>query len=52
MRETKQNEIADLREMWREARADKRPGLDPDEVFDELERRYQALADAADTTTL
>jgi antitoxin ParD1/3/4 len=41
------NGVADLRRLWREARADKSPGPDPDEVLDELERKYQAMADAA-----
>jgi antitoxin ParD1/3/4 len=46
-RQLQQNGIAELRQLWQEARADKSPGLDPDEVFDELELKYQAIADAA-----
>ncbi len=46
-RDLEQNGIAELRKLWQEARADKSPGLDPDEVFDELERKYQAMAIAA-----
>jgi len=46
-RQLQQSGIAELRQMWQVARADKSPGLDPDEVFDELERKYQAIADAA-----
>ncbi|WP_263377196.1 ribbon-helix-helix domain-containing protein [Granulicella aggregans] len=49
-RQLQQNGITELRQMWQEARADKSPGLDPDEVFDELERKYQAIADAAGAT--
>ena len=49
-RQLQQNGIAELRQLWQQARADKRPGLEPDEVFDELERKYQALADAAGET--
>ncbi len=47
-RQLQQSGITELRHLWREAREDKSPGLDPDEVFDELERKYQAIADAAD----
>ena len=46
-RRLQQDGVAELRRLWQEARADRSPGLDPDEVFDELERKYQALADAA-----
>jgi antitoxin ParD1/3/4 len=49
-RQLQQNGIAELRQLWQEARADKSPVLDPDEVFDELERKYQAIADAAGAT--
>ncbi len=49
-RQLQQNGIAELRQLWQEARADKSPGLDPDEVFDELERKYQAIADATGAT--
>jgi hypothetical protein len=31
----------------REAQADKAPGTPVDEILDRLERKYQALADAA-----
>jgi len=46
-RQIQQSGLSELRQLWREARADRRPGLDPDAVFDELERKYQAIADAA-----
>ncbi len=49
-RQLQQNGIAELRQLWRKARADTSPGLDPDEFFDELERKYQANADAAGKT--
>jgi antitoxin ParD1/3/4 len=46
-RQLQQNGIAELRQLWQEARADKSPGLDAGEVLDGLERKYQAMADAA-----
>ncbi len=49
-RQVQQSGIAELRQLWQEARADKSAGLDPDEVFDELELKYQAMADAASVT--
>ena len=45
-RQLQQNGIAELRRLWQEARADRSPGLDPEVVFDELERKYQAISDA------
>lgn len=36
-----------LRQLWREARQDTRPGVTAEEVLDRLERKYQAMADAA-----
>jgi antitoxin ParD1/3/4 len=49
-RQQQQSGIAELRQLWQEARADNSPGLDPEEVFDELERKYQSIASKADTT--
>lgn len=49
-RQLQQNGIAELRQLWQEARADKSAGLDPDDVLDQLERRYQAIADASGAT--
>ena len=46
-RQARQSGLKELRRMWREARADKSAGLDPDEVFDELERKHQTIAQAA-----
>ena len=37
-----------LREVWREALEKQGPGVAADEVLDRLERKYQALADAAE----
>ncbi len=42
-RHVQQSGVADLRQLWQEARADTSPGLEPDEMFDELERKYQAI---------
>lgn len=49
-RHFQQNGIAQLRQLWQETRADKSPGVDAEEVLNELERKYQALADAAGTS--
>lgn len=49
-RQLQQNGIGELRQLWQAARADKSPGLAPDEVLDGLERKYQAMADAAGAT--
>ena len=46
-RQLQQNGIAELRQLWQQARADKSPGLPADKILDQLERKYQALADAA-----
>ena len=50
-RQLQQNGIAELRQLWQAARTGKSPGLDPDQVFDELERKYQSIADAAEKAT-
>lgn len=39
--------VEQLRQLWQEARLDTRPGVPADDVLDRLERKYQALADAA-----
>jgi len=49
-RELQQNGISQLRHLWQEARGDKTPGVPMDEVLDRLERKYQAMADAAGET--
>ena len=46
-RSLRQQGIAELRQVWREALEDKTPGVPVDEVLNRLERKYQALADAA-----
>lgn len=39
--------LEELRKVWQEAMADNSPGVSPHDVFDRLERKYQAIADAA-----
>ena len=39
--------VEELRRVWREAIADNAPGVSPHDVFERLERKYQALADAS-----
>ncbi len=39
--------LAELRRLWQEAQNDELPGISADDVLDRLERKYQALADAA-----
>ena len=50
-RNLRQQGVAELRKLWQEALGDKSPGVPADEVLDRLERKYQAIADAASTTT-
>ena len=45
-RSLRQQGVAELRQLWQEALADKSPGVSPEEVLDRLERRYRAIADA------
>lgn len=47
-RSLRQQGVAELRQLWREALSDNSPGASADTVLDRLERKYQALADAAD----
>lgn len=47
-RQLREHGIAELRQLWQEARRDRGPGLAADDVLDRLERKYQALADAGD----
>ena len=49
-RQLQQNGIAELRELWQQARADKTPGVASDQILDRLERKYQALTDAPGKT--
>ena len=39
--------IAELRGVWQEALSDKTPGISADDVLNRLERKYQAIANAA-----
>jgi antitoxin ParD1/3/4 len=48
-RELQQNGVAELRQLWQEARKDKTSGVSAGKVLDRLERKYQALAEAAGT---
>jgi len=43
-RQLQQHGVNELRQLWQQARSDRRNALDPDEVFDELEAKYQAIA--------
>ena len=49
-RQLQQNGVAELRQLWQQARADDTPGVPADEVLDRLERKYQALVNAAGAT--
>ncbi len=49
-RQLQENGIAQLRQIWREARENQTPGDDADEVLDGLERKYQAMADSSSVT--
>lgn len=44
-RQLQQNGIAQLRQLWQEAIADKSAALNPDQVFDELERKFARATD-------
>lgn len=44
-RNLRQQGIEELRRVWQEALQDRTPGIPVDDVFDRLERKYQALAD-------
>lgn len=46
-RTLRQQGIAQLRQLWQEALQDKTPGIAAGDVLDRLERKYQAIADAA-----
>jgi antitoxin ParD1/3/4 len=46
-RNLRQQSLDELRSLWRQAQSDKTPGAPVDEILDRLERKYQALADAA-----
>ncbi len=46
-RSLRQQGVAELRQLWREALSDNSPGTSAKAVLDRLERKYQTLADAA-----
>jgi antitoxin ParD1/3/4 len=46
-RSQRQKGLDELSGLWRQALEDKNPGAPVDEILDRLERKYQALADAA-----
>jgi antitoxin ParD1/3/4 len=46
-RTLRQQGLAELRELWQEALHDRTPGVTANDVLDRLERKYQAIADAA-----
>ena len=50
-RHLRQQGVVELRQLWQDARRDRRPGVSADDVLDRLERKYQALADAAGAAT-
>jgi antitoxin ParD1/3/4 len=46
-RDLRHHSLDELRNLWRQAQEDKSPGAPVDEILDRLERKYQAVADAA-----
>jgi antitoxin ParD1/3/4 len=48
-RQLQQNGIAELRQLWQQAREKNGPYVPADEVMTRLEQKYQAIADAAGT---
>lgn len=46
-RALREEEVEELRRMWRQALADKRPGLPVQDVLDGLEKRYRGMIDGA-----
>jgi antitoxin ParD1/3/4 len=40
--------LKELRRVWKQALQDRSPGVSPRGVFERLERKYQAIADAAE----
>jgi antitoxin ParD1/3/4 len=41
------NGLEELRRVWQQALEDNSPGVSPHDVFERLENKYQAIADAA-----
>jgi antitoxin ParD1/3/4 len=46
-RNLREQSLAGLRERWQEAVADDSEGLDPDPVFDRLEKKYEKMPEPA-----
>jgi antitoxin ParD1/3/4 len=46
-RDLRQHSLDELRNLLRQVQKDKTPGAPVDEILERLERKYQALADAA-----
>lgn len=49
-RELQQNGIAQLRQLWQQSRKDQSEGVPTDAILDQLEQKYQALAEATGET--
>lgn len=49
-RSLRQQGIDELRQVWRQALADKTSGVSAEDVLNRLERKYKALANAAGST--
>jgi antitoxin ParD1/3/4 len=49
-RQLQQSGIVELRQLWQQAREKNGPYVQADEVMKRLERKYQAIADAAGET--
>ena len=47
-RTLRQQGVEELRRVWQQAMDDNSPGIPADEVLDRLEKKYQAIADAAE----
>jgi antitoxin ParD1/3/4 len=47
-RNLRQQGVEELRQVWQQAIENRKPGVPVEDVLDRLERRYQAMADAAD----
>lgn len=46
-RSIREKGLEELRGLWQQALEDTTPGVSPHEVFERLERKYRAVADAA-----
>jgi antitoxin ParD1/3/4 len=50
-RDLRRQGIEDLRRIWQQAIEDRSPGVDPVDVLDRLERKYQAMANSAEASS-